>query len=79
MSFLKDQSKNTPTDQDPPTPLCIKMAASTLSEKFDGRYGGFGTLPKFPQPGELYRYMYIHVLIVLSWILVQLTIAQSPL
>ena len=58
MSFLKDQSKNTPTDQDPPTPSCIKMAASTLSERFDRRYGGFGGPPKFPQPGELTKIYY---------------------
>jgi uncharacterized protein YyaL (SSP411 family) len=35
------------------TPTVLDNAFSTLSERFDRQYGGFGSSPKFPQPANL--------------------------
>lgn len=39
----------------PPGSSCIQRAYQMLSSREDKEHGGFGTAPKFPQPGT-----YIH-------------------
>ena len=36
-----------------PRPQCIEKACATLVSRFDKKYGGFGSAPKFPQPCEV--------------------------
>lgn len=36
-----------------PRPQCIEKACTTLVSRFDKKYGGFGSAPKFPQPCEV--------------------------
>ena len=38
----------------PPGTACIQKAYRALSERVDKRNGGFGSAPKFPQPGTVY-------------------------
>lgn len=35
----------------PPGSSCIQNAYAHLSKRVDKEYGGFGSAPKFPQPG----------------------------
>ncbi len=37
----------------PPGSSCIQRAYQMLNNRIDSKYGGFGSAPKFPQPGEL--------------------------
>lgn len=37
----------------PPSAECIKSCCSELSQTYDKAYGGFGSAPKFPQPGKI--------------------------
>lgn len=41
-----------PSDPDLPGTGCIQRGYQLLESKFDTDYGGFGSAPKFPQPGE---------------------------
>ena len=34
-----------------PAAGCIQRGYQTLEQRFDSKYGGFGSAPKFPQPG----------------------------
>ena len=36
----------------PPGSSCVQNAHRSLSEREDKEYGGFGSAPKFPQPGK---------------------------
>ena len=40
-----------PSDPDLPGTGCIQRGYQLLESKFDTDYGGFGSSPKFPQPG----------------------------
>ena len=42
----------------PPSPECIKNCVLELVSSYDKEYGGFGSAPKFPQPGKVY-YLFI--------------------
>ena len=44
-------------EEGPPGSSCLQRAYKQLSERVDKQYGGFGSAPKFPQPG-IYMYMY---------------------
>ena len=53
-----------------PGSSCVQTAHRILSEREDKQFGGFGSAPKFPQPGKLlcvymtlYMYMYMYIVV----------------
>ena len=38
-------------EEGPPGSSCVQRAHQTLHAREDKQYGGFGSAPKFPQPG----------------------------
>lgn len=48
-AFLRATSSSSPTDSLPGATLITK-ASDALARSFDGKYGGFGSAPKFPTP-----------------------------
>ena len=46
-------------EEGPPGSSCLQRAYKQLSERVDKQYGGFGSAPKFPQPG-IYSHVYVH-------------------
>jgi uncharacterized protein YyaL (SSP411 family) len=45
--------RNAPAAE-PPAPAIAQAAVSDLASRYDAAYGGFGSAPKFPSPGELW-------------------------
>ena len=51
-----------PSDDSLPGTGCVQRGYEMLEKKFDSEYGGFGSTPKFPQPGVcVYLYVCLFV------------------
>ena len=44
-------------DQGLPGAGCIQRGYEMLEKRFDSKYGGYGSAPKFPQPSEPHNYV----------------------
>ena len=71
-----------PSDPNLPGTGCIQRGYQLLESKFDVDYGGFGSAPKFPQPGgysnvsTIYIHQSLHPSLLLLAILIVLKYFQ---